>query len=239
MALYNDLSSIYDIIFPENKAATEFLSSNLKVQTHILDIACGTGNYSIALAEQGHDVTGIDLDAAMIEAAQRKASGRTVSFATGNMLEIDRMFHGRRFGLIYCIGNSLVHLPDKDSVSEFARKVYALLEPQGTCLIQIVNYDRIVKYHIESLPTIEKKDAGVTFTRNYVFSDNHDYIEFCTEINSNGDKLTNSVRLLALQSADLVSILRSAGFGEIQLLGGYDGSVHSDESMATIVKADM
>ena len=237
MPLYNDLSSIYDIIFPENQAVTEFLSSGLTAQTRILDIACGTGNYSIALAEKGHDVTGIDLDAAMIGAAQRKTAGRTVSFASGNMLDIDRMFHGRRFGLIYCIGNSLVHLPDKDSVSEFARKVSALLEPQGTCLIQIVNYDRIVKHHVESLPSIDKKDDGVTFVRNYEFIEQSEQIRFNTEILSGGEKITNSVQLLALQSADLVSILRSAGFGEIRLFGGYDGSVYSVESMATIVKA--
>ena len=237
MPLYNDLSAVYDIIFPENRAATEFLSKDLKAKSRVLDIACGSGNYSIALAEKGHDVTGIDLDETMIGAALRKTKGMRVSFTAGDMLNIDRMFSGQRFDLIFCIGNSLVHLPNRESVSEFAQKVSALLEPQGTCLIQIVNYDRIVKYHIESLPSIEKKDEGVTFVRNYEFIEQSEHIRFNTEIISGGEKIANSVQLLALQSAAMVSILRPAGFEKIRLFGGYDGSVHSVESMATIVKA--
>ena len=237
MPLYNDLSRIYDIIFPENRKTTKFLAKGLEAQTRILDIACGTGNYSIALAGKGHDVTGIDLDETMIDVAQKKAAGRTVSFACGNMLDIDRMFSSQSFGLIYCIGNSLVHLPDKESVSAFVQKVYALLEPQGRLIIQFVNYDRIIKNHVESLPSIEKKDEDVTFVRNYEFIEQSEHIKFNTEIISGGEKVTNSLQLFALQSADLVSIFRSAGFEETELFGGYDGSIHSDESMATIVKA--
>ena len=47
----------------------------------ILDIGCGTGFFSILLAEKGHDVTGIDLTESMIEeavalAAEEKSSAR-------------------------------------------------------------------------------------------------------------------------------------------------------------------
>src|SRR5215208_3144651 len=40
----------------------------------ILDIGCGTGSLSIALAELGHKVTGIDLSPSMISLAQPKAA---------------------------------------------------------------------------------------------------------------------------------------------------------------------
>lgn len=42
--------------------------------SRMLDVACGRGRHSIALAEMGFDVTGIDLSAESIEAAKRAES---------------------------------------------------------------------------------------------------------------------------------------------------------------------
>ena len=49
------------------------LVTMLKPAEHarILDIACGRGRHSLAMAEKGFDVTGIDISPAMIEEAQK------------------------------------------------------------------------------------------------------------------------------------------------------------------------
>ena len=44
----------------------------------ILDCACGTGNVSFALASLGYEVTGVDISAGMIEAAQTKVQSITI-----------------------------------------------------------------------------------------------------------------------------------------------------------------
>ena len=56
--------------------------------SQVLDVGCGPGHLSIRLAEQGLDVTGLDLDPAMVERAQSNANraggvGRP-SFVVGN-----------------------------------------------------------------------------------------------------------------------------------------------------------
>ncbi|MBN1291758.1 MAG: class I SAM-dependent methyltransferase [Candidatus Latescibacteria bacterium] len=237
MPLYEDLSAVYDIVFPENKQATQFIAKSLKPKSRLLDLACGTGNYTHALTLKGHTVVGIDLDHNMIHAAKRKYPEESSAFFVGDMFEIDSIFNGRRFDAVYSIGNSLVHIPDRETVGKLAGKVFDLLNTGGMFIIQIVNYDRIRKYRIDSLPPIERKEEGVRFLRNYAFTDDPDHVFFNTELIYGDKTQENSVWLLALQSGDLKSILKSAGFSGIHLYGGYDGSEHGDESPATIFRA--
>ena len=53
-----------------------------------VDLGCGTGNYSIYLAKQGFDVTGIDISSTAISIAQEKVDDKGVScnFITSNLL---------------------------------------------------------------------------------------------------------------------------------------------------------
>ena len=52
----------------------------------VVDIGCGTGSLSVLLAELGYRVTGIDVSAAMIDAANSKAdaAGVSVDFRLGD-----------------------------------------------------------------------------------------------------------------------------------------------------------
>lgn len=52
----------------------------------VLDVGCGTGFLAFRMAELGHTAVGIDLAAAMLETAQRKAEGvgLSVTFQLGD-----------------------------------------------------------------------------------------------------------------------------------------------------------
>jgi len=72
-----------------------------------MDIACGTGNYSIELATLGHLVTAIDLDQQMVEITKAKALnlGLNVNVFKKDMLSLNLE---KPFDTIFCIGNSLI-----------------------------------------------------------------------------------------------------------------------------------
>lgn len=49
----------------------------------VADLGCGTGTLALLLAEEGHDVTGVDLSPAMVERARAKA-GAVARFLVGD-----------------------------------------------------------------------------------------------------------------------------------------------------------
>ena len=233
---YDSLSSVYDIVFPVNPAATDFLSRDVHPGSRILDLACGTGTYALALARKGHFVVGIDLDERMIAEAKRKDPDGAVVFLAGDMLDAGSLCAGRTFDLAYCIGNSFVHLPGREQAAAFLSTVHGLLADGGRFIIQIVNFDRVLANNDVILPTIDRKSDSIILTRRYDIGGDG-CVSFVTELTISGEKTINSVRLLALCSAELTDMLETAGYRVYGVYGGYDGSSFDDRSPALIVKA--
>lgn len=241
MSFYKELSSVYDIVFPEDKNTVEFLVGNLKEKSKVLDLACGTGTYSIAVGEKGHEVIGVDLDEAMIELARAKNSFENIHFYKANMLELSKIIQGETFDSVYCIGNSIVHLNNIENIEELACDVYSRLENQGEFIVQIINYDRILKNGIKSLPTIDRSKQGIKFVRNYRLEEQGEKIYFDTELiicrGGIEEKYENSVTLLPLKSRELLNIFIKAGFSKVSIHGDFSNEEYNTDSYAVVMRA--
>ena len=73
-AKYNRIGDGYDATRRADSSIMQALADYLNLQKHgrYLDIGCGTGNYTCALAAQGGAWTGLDPSARMLEAARAK-----------------------------------------------------------------------------------------------------------------------------------------------------------------------
>ena len=87
--VYNVIAEEYDVRFsaetPSDKRFNEmemnFILGKLKPEDEVLDLGCGTGRFTVPMAERANRVTGLDLCPAMIEKARDKARsllGRSV-----------------------------------------------------------------------------------------------------------------------------------------------------------------
>jgi ubiquinone/menaquinone biosynthesis C-methylase UbiE len=241
MKFYDELSKVYDIVFRKDEETVGFLKSGLEDGARVLDVACGTGTYAIELAKAGHKVSGIDLDSEMIALANKKAQGLEASFIQGDMTKVKYIFEWESFNSVFCIGNSLVHLKDKQTIKEQITDMYNLLNKNGSMVLQIINYDRIINKNITSLPTIDRKEEGVKFVRNYRHIDNKSLVYFETElvISKDGEDevYKNSVPLLAIQSEELIAMTREAGFKDIKTYGDFSGEIFDEDSYALVLKA--
>lgn len=239
MKFYKELSRVYDIVFPKDEKTLKFLLKHLKGNSKVLDLACGTGTYSLALALKGHRVDAIDLGEEMIQLARGKA-GLYANFVVGDMTRVKEMFQRERYGLVYCIGNSIVHLKNKEKIQEFIKDIYDILAEEGALIVQTVNYDRVIKQDIKALPTIERPEKGVKFIRNYNLNQEEGKVEFKTEliINRNGKEevYENSVDLVALRKEELISMFQKAGFKDIVGYGDFSEEDFNDESFALVIK---
>lgn len=79
-------------------------------QARILDAGCGPGRVGGALAAAGHHVVGVDVDPALIEAAEQDHPGPT--WIVGDLAELDLPARGiaEPFDAIVCAGNVMAFL---------------------------------------------------------------------------------------------------------------------------------
>jgi SAM-dependent methyltransferase len=87
------LVAVYDAAFGWDRDDDFFLSLASEFgSARILDLGCGTGRLTLALAAAGHRVTGVDPAAASIEAARRKPGGERVTWIVGTSAELKGPF---------------------------------------------------------------------------------------------------------------------------------------------------
>lgn len=85
--LFGEATGLYDASRPGYTAHVDdglVKSVGLDDKSRVLEIGCGSGQLTCALAAHGLRVTAIDISASMVSAARRKTSGATVDFRTGS-----------------------------------------------------------------------------------------------------------------------------------------------------------
>lgn len=89
----------------------------------ILDVGCGTGNYSLELSRKGHKVVGIDFSPSMLDRAQqKKVGGSGWPQFLFNDLNRTIPFRDDSFDVIVCI-NVLYTISDHEKFIEELRRV--------------------------------------------------------------------------------------------------------------------
>jgi ubiquinone/menaquinone biosynthesis C-methylase UbiE len=102
--------------------------------TRVLDVGCGMGRLTWAVARGDRDVVGVDLSAAMIERARASGASGRVSFHQDNFLEMN--FDGPLFDCIVSAA-ALHHMPDDVALSRMA----GLLRPGGRLIVHDLRRD--------------------------------------------------------------------------------------------------
>jgi SAM-dependent methyltransferase len=96
----------------------------------VLDLACGTGRVSLALAAEGLAVCGLDASAPMLDRARQRAAGAGLS-ATWVQAELGAFQLGQRFPLAILPYNGLQHLHSAAELAAFFARLRGHLRPGG------------------------------------------------------------------------------------------------------------
>jgi ubiquinone/menaquinone biosynthesis C-methylase UbiE len=107
-----------------------YLDLALECGNPILELACGTGRLTIPLAEQGFNITGVDITPEMLARARQKAQERGVS-VTWVQGDARSVRLERKFRMIFMSGNSFQAFLDRQSQEDLLRTVHRHLHPDG------------------------------------------------------------------------------------------------------------
>jgi SAM-dependent methyltransferase len=111
----------------------------------VLDLGCGTGEHSRFLRSLGHGVTGVDASEAQILAARNVegSDAGSAGYVHGDLASIETLVPAGQGGAI-CLGNTLPHLTEHDTLERFFAGLASRLITGAPFLLQLLNYDRIL-----------------------------------------------------------------------------------------------
>lgn len=142
---YDDLGSMWieandhpiALLRAENKLRVPWISSvidaNFPQGAKVLDIGCGAGFLTNALAKNGHVVTGIDLSEKSLEIAKNQDDTNSVHYQTADAMSMP--FFERSFDVI-CAMDILEHVIDPRKLISQAS---TLLKPKGLFFFHTFN----------------------------------------------------------------------------------------------------
>ncbi|MDZ5712290.1 class I SAM-dependent DNA methyltransferase [Jeotgalibacillus haloalkalitolerans] len=102
----------------------------------LLDVGCGTGEWTVKASAAGFETTGIDLSESMLAMAQQKAmeANQSIRYFQMDMSEAEDL---GQFDCITIFCDSLNYLETEEAVQQTFRKMYDLLSADGLFMFDV------------------------------------------------------------------------------------------------------
>ncbi|MGI6125905.1 MAG: class I SAM-dependent methyltransferase [Planifilum sp.] len=216
----------------------------------VLELGCGTGRCSLAIARAGIEVTGLDLSSEMLGRARKKAEemglSNRIRWVEGNMSRFDL---GRRFPLIIIPYRSFLHLMTvKEQLTALAA-IRRHLEEDGLFAFNIfvpkisdlVDQDRQMAYRgTFPIPGTDHSVEVYDWTEFDHFLQRARVVRYMERFDGEGrslERLRSFFWFRYIYPAELFHLLRLAGFRVVNRYGDFEGHPFDRRSSELIVEA--
>lgn len=225
----------YEFLFSDERrsAAAGEVDSILKLANgsrvvDVLDLCCGPGRHSVALARRGFHVTGVDGSAFLLDRAMEYArqSEAAVEWVRADMREFSRP---DSFDLAVNLFTSFGYFDAAEENQRVLNNCFASLHRGGTLVIDVMGREVLARIfqptHMQALPNGRMLIQHVQIHGGWTRAET-DWLFV------RGDSVEHrfTVRHWVYAGTDLASMLRSSGFSSVQLYGGFDGSEYGPQA---------
>ena len=188
----------------EADAIARWLSAPLGAD--LLDVPCGGGRLSLALAERGYRLTGVDVSREFLEHARSCDDTERVSWEHREMRDLP--WPGR-FDGAFCVGNSFGYLDDEGNAA-FLRAVASSLKPGARFILETPMVLENLLGHIRDRSWWQVGNVHLLVENRY--DHQRSRLEIDYTFVSDGRVETRSGSHRAYSFRELVQLIEAAGF---------------------------
>ena len=201
----------------------------------VLDLCCGVGRHSLALAQRGYRVTGVDRTAAYLRTAREKAAvlGLELELVQADMRDFVRP--GAFDGAINLF-SSFGYFEDPADDLKVVQNLFRSLKPGGRLVMELMGKEVLARIFTprdwQETPdgTILLQDRSVT--RDWTWMDSRWIV-----VQPDGKRSEFAVSHRIYDGAGLRGLLLDAGFRPVDLFGSLGGEPYDTEAQRLVAVA--
>ncbi len=192
----------------------------------LLDVPCGGGRLSLALAERGYRLTGVDWSLAFLDHARACDGSDRVAWHRRDMRDLP--WHAR-FDGAFCVGNSFGYLDDEGNRA-FLRAVRDALKPGGKLVLETPMVIENLLGHLQDRPWWKVADVYLLVENQYDHTSGRLDIEYTFVSDGRVDVRHGSHRAYSFR--ELFRLIEDAGF-TVELDRPWTRAAHNVTFIAT------
>jgi SAM-dependent methyltransferase len=128
---YSWMFGDFDAKVRENRKFFELIGFKPGSNGKALDLGCGPGFQSIALAELGFRVLSVDMCKTLLDELRNRRARLDIEVVQGDILDHTIYAQAGPFEVAVCMGDTLTHLRKTREVSALFANIYSILEQGG------------------------------------------------------------------------------------------------------------
>lgn len=204
---------------------------DLPVGARVLDLPCGVGRHAIELARRGYSVTGVDRTASYLATARARQGEVPVTFLEGDM----RSWRGDApFDAAVNLYTAFGYFEDQAEDVATLRNFRALLLP-GAPLVMEMNSKEILARNFRAREWAEV--GALLFLEQREVAPGWEFVDTRWTLIEGTERHEVSFRVRIYSAVELTAALRTAGFSDIHIYGGLDGTPYDVEARRLVVVA--
>ena len=202
-------------IFPEHRA---------KVPHKVLDLACGTGEFTYRFRQRGFEVTATDISSAMLTVAEAKARslGLAVQFVRQDMRALELP---GQYDMVFCLCDSLNYLLESADWAATFQCVANLVRPGGHFIFDVNTAYKLATVYGDHTYAADQGDFAYIWENEYQADTGLCYMDLAffrkrslPQTVDLYEKLTETHVQRALSLETITQLIQGAG---LELLGQY------------------
>lgn len=192
-----------------------------------LDLCCGPGRHSIALAARGFDVTAVDRTAFLLDKARERAkqAGTDIEFVQCDMRAFVRQ---GSYDLAVNLFTSFGYFDDHEDNLEVLRNVCDSLKQGGALVMDLMGKEVLAR--IFQPVGCNKLDDGSLLVQQRKPTNDWNRMQNEWTLIRNGRVKTFEITHWIYSGQELKDMLRGAGFGEVRVFGNLDGDPYDQRA---------